>query len=77
MQRKHGAGDAIRVSPLEGAMFESWFEGGMEQTTGMGKPWPVAAQSGNAGGLLGQAKQGCSEEEAVANKSWRSRRRSR
>ena len=57
MQRKHGAGDAIRVSPLEGAMFESWFEGGMEQTTGMGKPWPVAAQSGNAGGLLG-AKQG-------------------
>ena len=48
MQRKHGAGDA-RVSPLEGAMFESWFEGGMEQTTGMGKPWPVAAQSGNAG----------------------------
>ena len=57
MQRKHGAGDAIRVSPPEGAMFESWFEGGMEQTTGMGKPWPVAAQSGNAGGLLG-AKQG-------------------
>ena len=44
MQRKHGAGDA-GVSPLEGAVFESWFEGGTPSSSrpqGWGSPgqWP-------------------------------------
>ena len=44
MQRKHGAGDA-GVSLLEGAVFESWFEGGTPSSSrpqGWGSPgqWP-------------------------------------
>ena len=63
MQRKHGAGDAIRVSPPEGAMFESWFEWGWSRPQGWGSPgqWPHNQET--RAGYWEPSKAG--EEEAV------------
>lgn len=65
MQRKHGAGDA-GVSLLEGAVFESWFEGGTPSSSrpqGWGSPgqWPHNQET--RAGYWEPSKAG--EEEAV------------
>ena len=73
MQRKHGAGDALESLPSkEQQCLNPGFQGGgrpaaavRPQRDGEAQAWPVvAAQSGNAGGLLG-AKAAAGEEEAV------------
>ena len=74
MQRKHGAGDALESLPSkEQQCLNPGFQGGgrpaaavRPQRDGEAQAWPVvAAQSGNAGGLLGAKAAAAGEEEAV------------
>ena len=58
-------------SPLEETMFESWFEGtpSVDHRDGEAQQWPVAAQSGNAGWLLGPGQARLVRRRQFANKS--------
>ena len=66
MQRKHGAGDA-RVSPLEGAMFESWFEGGRPAAADHrdGEALASGRTIRKRGRVIGTRPSKAGEEEAV------------